>query len=124
MLLPNPEVPPHIIPHFGRRSTSHLPASNRRNEHEDHDENAEYNKPELHRLRSLRRGALPDVDATLEVRAVLDDDARRLDVPDQLSVLADVNLLGRLDAAFHLPHDHHLARLDAAGLKVAVGTDR
>ena len=60
----------------------------------------------------LGRFGLHDVDAALEVRAVLDDDARRADVPDQFGILADLNLVRGLHVALDGAQRHHFARLD------------
>src|ERR1035438_3034781 len=53
---------------------------------------------------------LHDVDTPLEVGAILDDDARRADIPGQLGILADLNLLGGLHVSLNSAERDYLAR--------------
>src|ERR1019366_6319512 len=56
----------------------------------------------LGRPRHLNGLRLHDVDTPLEIRAILDDDARRADIPGQLGILADLNLLRGLHVSLNI----------------------
>jgi len=60
-----------------------------------------------------------DVDASFEDSAILDADARRDDIADQLRALPDFDFVAGLDVALHLSEDDDVtgadAGLDAAG---------
>ena len=66
---------------------------------------------------------LLDVDAAFEVGSVLDHDTGRLDVADELRVLADVHFFGGLNATVHFAHDDHFACFHTVRLEPAVRTD-
>ena len=68
------------------------------------------------------RFRLDDIDAALEVRAILDDDARRADVAHQARVLADLDLIRAFHIALNGAQRNHFTRLDT-GMDVAIGTD-
>src|SRR5258707_276212 len=63
-----------------------------------------------------------NIDAALEVGAVIDADAGALDVADQAALLADGNFAGDLYVAADTAEDHHLARFDVCP-DLAVRTD-
>src|SRR5690242_1356587 len=74
------------------------------------------------RLLDDRRG-LHDVDAALEISAVVDDDTRGLDVADQAAVPLNRDFLGDFHISLHIPRDHDLARPDLR-LHLAARADR
>jgi catechol 2,3-dioxygenase-like lactoylglutathione lyase family enzyme len=53
-----------------------------------------------------------DLDASLEVRAVLDADSRRPDIADHRTVLLDFHPVARPKVSGHLPVHHHFPRSD------------
>src|ERR1035438_134370 len=55
---------------------------------------------------------LHDVDTALEIRAILDDDTRRADIPGQLGILTDLNLLRGLHVSLNIAECYYFARLD------------
>src|SRR3989442_5269166 len=56
---------------------------------------------------------LHDVDATLEIRAILDDDARGFDVTDKFGVFTDLDLVQCLDISVDASQHDDFTRLDA-----------
>src|ERR1700704_1869753 len=64
-----------------------------------------------------------DIDTSLEVSAVFNNDARGLDISHQLGILPNINLIGRFHVALNGAQDHDFSRLDSSN-HFAVRSDR
>jgi len=64
-----------------------------------------------------------DLDATLELRAILDANARGGDVADDGAIGLDVDAIARVDIADYLSVDNNLARVNLGG-KLRRGSNR
>src|SRR3954463_16437269 len=73
----------------------------------------------LHRSGGDLRLGPHDIDAALEVGAIVDADAGALDVADETAFVADGNLLGDLNIAPNASENNHFASFDI-GLDLAV----
>ena len=71
-------------------------------------------------MEPARVPAIPALKALIELsvmeeeklHAILDDDARRADIPGQLGILADLNLLRGLHVSLNIAERYDLARFD------------
>ena len=75
------------------------------------------------RSRLPRRPFAPEVDASLEVRTLIDGNSRRKQVPDDLASFANLDFFTGGNLAADRPEDDYLAGMDF-GLHLAFQTNR
>src|SRR5262249_16944532 len=76
----------------------------------------------LKRLRGLVRLRFHNVDTTLEICPILDNNPGSADISNQFRILADFQFVSSFHVALNGPQRHHLARLDS-GVHGAIRAD-